>query len=207
VKFLNRFGRLPLERKFLILFIAICIALPFVVVRSPADIFTYSLPLWVSFHGTVGLFWVTDGKPLGLAFIACYGISSVEMLGIYFGTFGIRFLFEKAVNWLKKQLEKGLRIPFSENQLLLIKNGAGYKKLNSFAESKKKKFIEWLGKKSIWVTVVLLLLPLPITDILAAVALGQRRLKYGHWYLLAINLPHILSVVLLIYLGIDFFFL
>ncbi len=113
------------------------------------------------------------------------------MLGIYFGTFGVRL----AMNWLKKKLEKGLKLPFG-NQFLFLKEKSGYQKLNSFTDSKKKQFIGWLGRQSIWIILLFLFLPIPITSILATVALGTRRLKYGHWYLVAINLPHIFLVVL-----------
>ncbi len=207
MRLLNRFKILPLERKFLILFIAICIALPFSMARSPFEIIAYSLPLWINFHGTVGLLWVTSGKPLWQASLACYGISSVAILGFYFGTFGVRILLRKAINWLRKQLVKGPRIPFSENQLLLLGKRTGYQKINSFTGDKKRNFIGWLKRKSVWVILLFLFLPLPITDILAAVALGTRNLKYGHWYLLAVNLPHIFLVVFLLYLGVDFFFM
>lgn len=175
--------------------------------RSPFEIITYSLPLWINFHGTVGLLWVTSGKPLWQAFLACYGISSVGILGFYFGTFGVKILLRKAVNWLKKQLEKGLRIPFSEHQLLLLKKGTGYQKINSFTEDKKRSFVGWLERKNVWIILLFLFLPLPITDILAAIALGTRDLKYGHWYLLAVNLPHIFLIIFLLYLEVDFFFL
>jgi len=203
---LNRFLALSVERKLLILFIGICIALPFSMVRSPPEVISYSLPLWVYFQGAVS-YWLYSGKPFWQACLAVYGISTVEMFGLYFGTFGVRILLETAINWLKKNLEKGLEIPFSENQLVILKKRTGYQNFNSFAKDKKKRFAGWLGRQSVWIILLFLFFPFPVTDILATVALGTRRLKYGHWYLAAVNLPHILLVVYLLRLGVNFLFL
>lgn len=203
---LKRLVSLSTERKLLFLFVGICIALPFSMARSPLELLSHSVPLWVYFHGAVS-YWFYSGKPFWQAFLAVYGIATVEMFGLYFGTFGVRVLLGKAVNWLKENLEKGLEVPFSKSQMLVLKRKTGYHGLNSFAEDKKKKFGKWLGRQSVWMILLFLFLPLPITDILAAVALGARNLKYGHWYLAAVNLPHILLVVYLLNLGANFLFL
>ena len=89
----------------------------------------------------------------------------------------------------------------------VLKERTGYRRFNSFAEDKKKRFIGWLGRRSVWVILFFLFLPFPVTDILATVALGARGIKYGHWYLAAINLPHIYLVVFLLKLGVAFLFL
>lgn len=205
MKFLKGLKTLSLERKLLAVFIVICIVLPFSMARSPLEVVSHSIPLWIYFHVEVG-FWFTSGKPFWQAALACFGISSVELLGLYFGTFGIRFLLRKTFNWLRKQLEKGLKLPFG-NQILFLKERSGYQKINSFTKSKKKQFVGWLGRQSIWIILLFLFLPLPVTDILAAIALGSKGLKYGHWYLMAINLPHIFLVIFLLQLGVNFLFL
>ena len=202
---LNRFSSLSLEKKLLALFIGICIALPFSMARSPLEVLSYSLPLWINFQVAAG-FWFASGKPFWQTSLACYGISSVEILGLYFGTFGVRFLLRKIVNWLRRELEKGLKLPFG-NQVLFLQEKSGYQKFDSFSESKKKQFIGWLGKQSVWIILLFLFLPLPLTDVLAAIALGVKGLKYGHWYLMAVNLPHIFLIGFLLRLGVNFLFL
>ena len=152
-------------------------------------------------------YWFYSGKPFWQTFLAVYGIATVEMLGMYFGTFGIRILLERTASWLKKKLEKGLEIPFSKNQLLILKRRTGLQNFNSFTEDKKKGFSAWLAQQSVWIILLFLFLPFPITDILAAIALGAKKLKYGHWYLAGVNLPHILLVVYLLRLGVKFLFL
>ena len=206
--YLGRFRTLTLERKLLVIFTGICIALPFSIASialSPWKIFLYAAPLWIYFHGGVSL-WFASGKPLWQTALACYGVSSAEILGIYFGTFGLRLLTRKGSNWLKIKLQKGIRLPFS-NQFLVLKERVGYHKFNSFTEDKKTRFIGWLEKQSIWVILFFLLIPIPVTDILATVTLGTKGLKYGHWYLVAVNLPHIFLVVYLLKLGVTFLFL
>ena len=202
----DRFLALSVERKLLLLFVGICIALPFSMARSPLEIISHSIPLWIYFQGAVS-YWLYSGKPFWQATLAVYGISTVEIFGLYFGTFGVRVLLGKAINWLKEKLEKGLEIPFSKNQILILKKKTGYQNFNSFAQDKKKRFSKWLTRQSVWIILLFLFLPFPITDILAAVALGTRKLKYGHWYLAAVNLPHIFLVVYLLRLGVNFFFL
>ena len=208
MRIFGKFAVLSLERKLLVLFLALCISLPFSMASldvPPLKIFVYAAPLWIYFHGGIGL-WVADGKPLWQAALACYGVSSVEILGIYFGTFGFRLLLKRTIGWLKRKLQKGVKIPFG-NQFLFLKERSGYRQLNSFTENKKRIFVGWLGRQSIWIILLFLFLPLPVSDILATVVLGARGLKYGHWYLMAINLPHIFLLVYLLYLGIDFAFL
>ncbi|MBL7142375.1 MAG: hypothetical protein ISS83_01830 [Candidatus Pacebacteria bacterium] len=202
---LKKFTALSVEKKLLIIFVIVCLALPFSFSRSPIEILSHSLPLFVYFQGTVS-YWLISGKPLWQASLACYGISTVQLFCIYFGTFGIMIFLKKTLNWLKKQLEKGLVLPFSKNQMLILKKRTGYQALNSFANDKKQKFTVWLGEQNTWIILLFLLLPLPVTDIIAAAALGVKGLKYGHWYLAAVNLPHIFLIVYLLSLGINLFF-
>ena len=203
---LNRFLTLSTERKLLVLFIGICIVLPFSMARSPLEVISHSLPLWVYFHAAVG-YWFISGKSFWQTSLAVYGIATVEMFGLYFGTFGFRILLGKATNWLKKKLEKGLEVPFSRSQILILKRKTGYQGFNSFTEDKKKRFAKWLERQSVCIILLFLFLPIPVTDILAAIALGARKSKYGHWYLAAVNLPHIFLVVYLLRLGVYFLFL
>jgi hypothetical protein len=202
VKHLDRFKALSREKKLLFLFVVICFALPFIIVRYP----THYFPLFIYFQGEIG-HWFASGKPFWQITLACYGVSSLELMGWYFGSFGIRILIEKAMNWLKPRLERGIKIPLRiRNQYLFLKLGKGYKKINSFLKKRRGNFAEWLNRQSIWIIFFFLLLPLPFTDIAAGVALGAKKIKYGHWYLVAVNLPHIILIVYLIYWGVDFFF-
>jgi hypothetical protein len=200
VKYIDKLKALSREKKFIILFIVICCAIPFSIARSPLEVISHSVPLFVYFHVEVG-HWLASGKPFWQVALACYGVSSAELLGWYLGGFGVRILFEK----ITKKLRKGVKIPFG-NQLLPLRERKEYKRLNSFARRSKENFAGWLKKQSIWIIFFFLLLPLPFTDIAAAVALGTKKIKYGHWYLVAINLPHIFLVVYLLRLGVDLFF-
>ena len=201
---LKKFTVLSVEKKLLIVFIIVCLVLPFSFSRSLMEILSHSLPFFVSFQGATG-YWIISGKPLWQAGLACYGISTVEIFCIYFGTFGIRIFVKKAANWLKRRLEKGLALPFSKDQILILKKRTGYQTLNSFTEDKKQRFTVWLEKQSTWIILLFLFLPLPLTDIIAAAALGVKGLKYGHWYLAAVNLPNTFLIVYLLRLGISFF--
>jgi len=189
------------EKKLLAAFIIICLVLPFGFSRSPEEIISHAIPLFIWLHGTVG-YWLFSGKPVWQTSLACYGISTVLSLGVYFGTFGISLAAEKAVNWLKKQLKRGVKIPFSKDQILVLKKRTGYQILNSFAEARKQKIAKQMEKKSNWI--LLLFFFVPVLDIVAVAVLGARRLKYGHWYLALANLPRIFLIVYLLSLGIDF---
>lgn len=204
---LIKFKLLSLEKKLLIVFLAICIALPFVMVKSPLEVVTHSLPLWVNFQGAVGLLWVTQGKPIWQAAVACYGISTVELLILYLGGFGIKIALTKLLQSLRRKLMAGLRIPFSKDKIVLVEKRNPYQRLNDFTNHKKTQFTDWLKKRDLWVIFLFLLLPLPVTDILAALALGAKELRYGHWYLAAVNLPHMFLVIYLLYVGVDFLFI
>ncbi len=202
---LNKFKNLSLDRKLIFLFTLICASLPFAMARSPAEIVSDSLPLWANFYVEVG-FWFADGKPFWQGFLACYGIATVEMFSLYFGTFGFRVLVGKIFSWIKKQLKKGVRIPFSENQLLFIRKRSGYDNLNHFTDGRKQKFVAWLSKQSTWILLLVIFLPIMGSDLSATAILGTRKIKYGHWYIAAVNIPHVFLIVLSVYFGIDFFF-
>ena len=197
---LKKFKALSVEKKLLIVFISVCLALPFSFSRSPSEIFSHSLPLFIWFHGTVG-YWLFSGKPLWQASLACYGISTLGILCIYFGIFGLRILVKKAINWLMKRLKKGMEIPFSKDRVLVLKKRTRYQALSSFAKRRKRKITIQLEKQSTWI--LLLLFFVPVLDAIAVAVLGVRGIKYGHWYLAAANLPRIFLIVFLLSLGIN----
>jgi len=198
----TKFSSLPKqEKKLLIFFIMICLLLPFSFSDSLIEIFSHSLPLFTVMHLEAG-YWIASGKPLWQTYLACYGVSTVEMFIIYFGFLGIRIMIGKTLNWLKRQLQKGMRIPFSQNQILILKKKTGYQALNSFANKKKHGFATWLGKQSI--VVILVFFFFPVFDAIATAVLGLRKLQYGHWYLAAANLLRIFILVIAMTLGINF---
>lgn len=182
----NKFRTLPLERKLIGIFLVICAALPFTMVRSSLEIASHTLPLLMNYYVGIGL-WYATGKPLWQIFFASYGIASVGIILFYLGTAGVQFGLGRATKWLGSKRE------------------SKYQKLNSFTEDKKKRIGEWFGKRSLWWIFGLLILPLPITDQAAAIAIKLREIQYGLWYLLAANFLRIYLTVLGIHLGIDWF--
>lgn len=199
---LIKFKNLSLERKLLALFILICISLPFSVARSPIEIFSRSIPLWSTY--LLVSFWFADGKNFWEGLLACYGITTVELLFIYFGTFGFRISIGKFFSWIKKQLKKGVVIPISGTQLILIKNmrkRSGYDSVNNFTKNKKQKFANWLSRRGTGMLLFIIFLPIPWSDLLATAILGTRKIKYGHWRIAAVNIPHMLMIIYLVFLG------
>ncbi|MFH1582189.1 MAG: hypothetical protein ABIA08_00270 [bacterium] len=165
------------------------------------------MPFWLNFYGATG-FWFSNGKPFGEALLICFGISTVEMFSVYFGFWGFRILIGKGFSWIKKQLTKGVKISVSEKQLLFVrtmKKRSGYDSLNHFTSHRKQKFLGWLSKRGTIPLLAIILAPVPYTDLSATAVLGARKLKYGHWYIAAVNVPHIFGIVLAEYFGIDFF--
>jgi len=202
---MKKWWALPLERKLLFVFLWICIVLPFIMmVRSPSEIPSHVFPLWINFYGGLGL-WRANSKPLWQAFLACYGVSSVGIIAIYLGSVGGEILFFRLKNWLVARLKKGLTIPL-KSIALILKIDPSYQKFNSFTEHRKRRFTEWLSKKSTIFILLILLIPLPFSDIIATVAMEIKKEKYGLWYLLAANLLHVYLIVFLIYRGTEFFF-
>ena len=166
-----------------------------------------TMPFWLNFYGATGL-WFSNGKPFGEAFLICFGISTVEMFSVYFGFWGFRVLVGKGFSWIRKQLEKGVKISISEKQLLFMrtmKKRSGYDSLNHFTRRRKQKFLSWLSKRGTIPLLLFILAPAPYTDLSATAILGARKLKYGHWYIAAVNVPHILLIVSAEYFGLDFF--
>ncbi|MDP3995873.1 MAG: hypothetical protein Q8P74_01340 [bacterium] len=196
MKILKKFLGLTLERKLVLFFVLLCIALPFIMAKTPMELVSRSMPLWINYGWATT--WICDGKPVWEVALAVYGIITAEMLAVYFGLFLGRILLEKAGKIIKENLKKGLKLPFSENTLLLIEKRSGWKAVNVFAQKEKKRLSERLNKGSIIIIFLFLLAPVPLTDLIAVTALAARKLKYGHWYLAAVNLPH---TYLLIYFG------
>lgn len=206
---LKKFTALPVEKKLLIVFVIICLALPF----SFSYPLKETLPLFVWFHGAAG-YWLFSGKPIWQASLACYGTSTLGILCVYFGTFGLRILIEKAINWLRKWLKimvavvkkainwlrKRLKI------IVIIEKAINWlkeqlKKLTTVIFPKAQIAAE-LEKRSTWI--LLFFFFVPVLDVIVVTILGARKIKYGHWYLVAANLPRIFIIIGSMSLGIDF---
>jgi hypothetical protein len=194
LKIFKKFTRLTLERKLLVFFIILCGLLPFAMARTPMELLSRSLPLWASYGWATA--WICDGKPVWEVALAIYGITTVEILAVYFSLFLGKMILKKAGTNLKENLKKGLRLPFSQNTLLLIEKKSGWKTVNGFTQKEKRRLSEQLSKGSVIIIFLLLLAPIPFTDILAVTALTARKLRYGHWYLAIVNLPHAFLLVL-----------
>jgi len=202
---IKKFLKLSLEKKFIIMFFWICVALPFCMARSPVEIFSHSIPMWINFYaGTV--FWHISGKPLWQAFLACYGVASMWMISFSLGAFGGQILFVKLINWIRSRLGKRLIISF-RNPSLILKIGHSYQKFDSFGKSRKKRFAEWLSRQSIAIILFVLVIPLPASNNAAAIAMTIKKVKYGLWYALASNVLRMYIIVWLIYTGSELFFL
>lgn len=169
------------EKRFLIFFIILCIALPFSMVRNTLEIASHVLPLW-GFYGYVG-FWSYTGKPIWQAFLATYGITSLGIIAVYFGTGIIQYTITK------------------------IRNRFGFKKYQKkkIVKEKKHRFAKWLAKGNVWVILFVLVFPFPYTDPAATIAMKMKGVKYGLWYLLLLNLPHMFFIVWLFYKGVKLF--
>ena len=164
------------EKRALIAFVILCFFIPFVIVGNPLEIASGVLPLWLNYYGAIAL-WAYRGKPLWQAFLACYAISSLGIILVYFGIDIPRIIF----CWIRK------------------KSPAKAK------EKKRNKLTQWLKGGPLWLILLFLLLPIPLTDPAAAIAMKLKGTKHGLWYLLAANVPHISLIVWGVYEGVEFF--
>jgi hypothetical protein len=144
-------------------------------------------------HAEAG-YWIVSGKPLWQTYLACYGVSTVEIFGIYFGFFVVRNLIKLVSNWRKKVLRKGMRVTFGQKQILILQQKTGYQALNHFANKKKQGFTAWLGRRSI--RTILIVFCIPVLDIVAIPVLASKNLNYGYWYLAAANLLRIFILII-----------
>jgi hypothetical protein len=188
LKIFKKFKKLTLERKFLLIFIVACATLPFAMTENPTELYSRALPLWVSYGWATT--WLCDGKPIWQVVLAVYGILTVEILATYFGLHLGQLALRRLTKKIKEALVKGLKLPFSGNTLLLIEKRSGWQGVNSLAKKGRNRLSEKLNKGSLIIIFLFLLIPAPLTDVIAVTALTARKLKYGHWYLVAVNLPH-----------------
>lgn len=68
------------------------------------------------------------------------------------------------------------------------------------------RLVKILSKGSIWIILLVFVIPVPVIGLAAIAAMRIRRIKYGLWYLLAANIFEILLVVYLSYSGINWSF-
>lgn len=183
----TKFKLLSLEKKLVVIVFLLCILLPFGMVRNPGEIATYVLPLWGCYYGYVGV-WAYSGIPMWRAFLACYGIASFGIISLYFGIAGIMYFVSK-FKWLSKIKSK------------IFKNKASDSKVKK--ETRKEKFTKWMSRQSIWVILFALFLPLPYSDPAATIAMKLKNVKYGLWYLLAVNILHVYLIVWCVYSGVN----
>ena len=214
-----RFRALPLQAKLLFLYMLVCAALPFVMIRSVGET-AHAFGLWLNCYSIVAI-WHANGKPFLQTFLASYGVTSVGMAGLYLGTFGTTIIFSKLIAWLnkilfskiinllkkQKRLKGRIKFPFKSYLIILkLKIVPRYQQLNSFIAEKRKKFIGWLSRQSVWTIFLFTAIPLPFCNIIGTVAMGMKHTKYALWILLLANSIHTFLLVLFIYLGINFFF-
>jgi hypothetical protein len=158
------------------------------------ELLSRSLPLWASYGWATA--WICDGKPIWQVVLAVYGILTVEILATYFGLHLGHLALRRLTKKIKEALVKGLKLPFSGNTLLLIEKRSGWQSVNSLAKKGKNRLSEKLNKGSLIIIFLFLLIPAPLTDVIAVTALTARKLKYGHWYLAIANVPHVVLLVL-----------
>lgn len=193
----DKFRTTSRANKLLIIFTVLCFLVPFAVVRSPMEMISHVLPIWLPL-GAPGLFgittyWLYTGMPFWRTFLAVYGATSFGIILFYSGTAGLMYFLPKW-KW------------FSKIKLKIFKDRRGDNRING-KENGKTKLGKWLARQNIWffifLLILFLLLPLPWTDQVAAVAMKLKNVKYGLWYLLALNAAQSLIVLFCVYFGIS----
>ncbi len=197
----KKFKTLPLGQKLILLFTAFCIVAPFAAVRNPGEVITHSLPIWANFYLAIGL-WCYSGMSFWRTFLACYGVASFGIIGVYYGTRGI----QSVLQFLWKKAKERLPILKKERKIEKFLKKFSRKKENGQTLSKKEKFFKWLSRQDLWIIILFAILPVPYSDPAAAVIMKLRNIKYGIWYILAANLVQTFIIVGGIYSGINFFF-
>lgn len=257
------------EKRFLIAFIIVCVLLPFGMVRSPIEMVSHVFPLWGCYYGFVG-WWAYTGKPFWQALLACYGIASLGIIGIYLGISIIQSTFVKIKNYFRiENIKNGksiadtqiafrsmaervendgkkfslflfylrcLGVALKASGIFFVtlaiygvwlvitflkkvfsKFKSRFRKPPPCSKSQKKKITKkkknnkskrlarWLGKGSIGLILFVLFFPFPWSDPIATMAMKIKGTKYGLWYLLAVNIPHVYLIVWLAYKGIETF--
>jgi hypothetical protein len=184
VSYVDRFKQLPIEKKLLVLFFLACLASPFIMARSLSEVGTHSLPLFVWFHAEA-VHWFVSGKPFWQVALACYGVSTVQLLLLWYPAIPV---IRKVKVWWRK----GARVRFGNRFGFSLRGG----KMNSFIEDSRENFGGWLERRNIIVILLVYSLPIPIPGVnMTAAAFGAKRIKYGYWYIAAVNLVSVLAVV------------
>ena len=199
---IRKFFVLPVEKKVLFVFLIGCAAAPFIMITSPTEIVSHTLHFWTSMYTAIPV-WIATDKPFLQTFIACYGITSVGMAALYFGTFGTKVIFSWIGKSLKKRLEGRIRIPL-KNRFLILWVIPKWRQFKAFIARLKTRLIVWLGRKSVWFIFGFVCLPVPSFNVIGTIAMGLKGGKYAFWILLLANVVNVFFLVLAYYLGIEF---
>jgi len=164
------------ERKGLIVFMIVCLILPFAMIRHLVEATTLALPLFVYCYGTPAL-WFYHGKASWEIFLAAYGASSFCLICIYLGTGMVQVILKKICK------KKAAELP----KFISEKRKRGNKVIN--------KIINNLSKKAVWIILFVFFVPVPLSDSTAIIAMKLKGVKKGLWMLLALNIGHIALIV------------
>ena len=169
-----------MEKRIIFVFTILCIALPFLMISNPLEIASLVLPLWIWYPGVSGI-WFYHDKTFLEVFLACYGVGNIGIISFYLGTELVHSLIEKT---LKKLKSKKISIP----------------------NHHKEKVAKWTNKQNVFLILLVFLAPLPWSDSIATIAMELKKIKYGIWYLLALNALHVFIVILIVRSGINLLF-
>jgi|Deesub1362B_J571_1020462.scaffolds.fasta_scaffold04006_1 membrane protein YqaA with SNARE-associated domain len=148
-------------------------------VEKPFEILTHILPLWIWYQPTIAL-WIYSGKPLWKTLLVCYSISSLGILmAYYFGAGLIQILFR----FISKKLKR--KFDFSSGKI-------------NFS-SQRSRFLRWLNEQSVWIILIIFIIPIPLSGVLPVIAMKLKGIKYGLWYLLGANFLSLYLILLGIY--------
>jgi len=165
-----------MEKRIIFIVTIVCITLPFLMIDNTLEIASLVLPLWVYYPGVSGI-WFHQNKSFLEVFLACYGVGNFGIIFFYFGTGLIQSLVRKIL-----------------------------RKMKPIQNHRKEKIAKWTNKQNVFLILLIFLLPLPWSDSIATIAMELKKIRHGLWYLLALNILHVLIVIFIVRSGFNLLF-
>jgi hypothetical protein len=188
-----------------ILIAVLSVIFPFLVIDSFLEIPSLVVPLFLWYPGSISL-WFFSEKNFWVVFLACYGAGNIGIISVYYGVGLIEMMFRASGKILKRSKKSNLQgyVFYRKARYVLKRPKPAFPKLK---RSRKKRFSEWLnGKNSVALILLVFFVPFPWSDAIATAAMRLKNLRYGIWYLFAVNLAHVFFIVLAYYQGLDSIF-
>ena len=169
-----------MEKRIIFIFTITCIVFPFLMIDNPLEIASLVLPLWIYYPGVSGI-WFHQNKSFLEIFLSCYAVGNVGIIFFYFGTGLIQSIVKKILRKIK-------------SEKINIKN------------HHKEKIAKWTNKQNVFLILLVFLVPLPWSDSIATVAMELKKIRYGLYYLLILNILHVLIVIFIVRSGFNLLF-